>query len=252
MQINPIIIFDYLGHANKPQLDLATNLVADDRHFVKGGVLPDPKPGCWVPDDVRDGVRIMRDAGYDTYVVDIEDSRYETIAGRKAVSELLHLIRAHGMKVGTYGIGPVEGTQSYEAPLNHYRYPNNPQTWTTWQKDNKARQEMSEICDVLTPSLYERKGDLDDLDRWRYVAYGTIQELRRLHGNKPIIPFLSPNVAAKTANPELKADTLLEMIELCRQLGCSGVVLWLWPQHGQPLVWDANSELAKALKRLMP
>lgn len=88
--------------------------------------------------------------------------------------------------------------------------------------DDKYRSVVYYV-DFLSPSLYNYSGK--DFDRWKSAVQFEMSEAKRL-GNKPIIPFVTPEVWEANGTHFLSYEEMRERLETLKELGADGCIIW--------------------------
>ena len=121
---------------------------------------------------------------------------------------------APSLKVGYYGVVPV---RNYWDAIGG-KYSPKHREWQTWN-DNASS--ISDLEDILFPSLYTF---YEDQNGWRHYALEQIAEARRLAHGKPVYVFLWPQFHDR-ASDYLPVNYWRMELETARQYA-DGIVIW--------------------------
>jgi len=134
----------------------------------------------------------------------------------RSVEKYLFLVKSfkrenHVSSVGLYGVIPQTVFGIGRGFKNIYKGLNN------------RYMNLAELVDFFSPSLYNYSGN--DFNAWEAIARFEISEARRL-GNKPIIPYVTPEVWETGRTRFLSYEEMRERLELLKELGVDGCVVW--------------------------
>lgn len=122
--------------------------------------------------------------------------------------------------------------RNYWAPVKRYRgmrewnpevYREGVQSTAGWQQRNSANAaDLLGVVNIICPSLYDFYED--SAAQWRHYADANLDEARRIAQGRPVIPFVSPQIAG--ARETLPLGQISMQLEFCAAHGCDGAVIY--------------------------
>ena len=92
-----------------------------------------------------------------------------------------------------------------------------------FEKLNESYRSVVSHVDFFSPSLYNYSGD--DFSSWKKAAEFSISEARRL-GDKPILPYVTPEVKEKSGTRFLSYEEMRSRLGVLKKLGVDGCIIW--------------------------
>ena len=136
------------------------------------------------------------------------------------------------LKVGFYGLAPVDGLPITRQPADDAEWA----IWKeTWETVNSYVIPFVNHVDALYPSLYTL---YTDPAKWIAVAQRTISEAKRIGPGKPVRPFVWPQYHDVMRGPltgtYISYDYWMLQLTTIRDAGVDGIIFW----GGYKTQWD--------------
>ena len=231
-------IFDATGYKNKPNLERygirPASVIYTPQHYW-----PNRRHMERLPDRAVVEATVRRRVAVDKspplLIIDLE--HWPNVGSDAVVAETQRKYialaqwtknSAGGSAVGYYGVPPLR---------DYWRASKNPASseFRAWQAENDRFQELADVVDVLTPSLYTF---YDDVDGWKRYAAANIGEARRLAGGKPVYPFIWPQYHDSNrtlGGQQVPASVWFQQLQTLAKLA-DGVIIW-----SPPGWWDQSA-----------
>ena len=144
------------------------------------------------------------------------------------------------LKVGFYGLAPVDGLPITRQPADDTERA----LWKeTWETANSYVIPFVTHVDALYPSLYT--SDTDPA-KWIAIAQRTISEAKRIGPGKPVRPFIWPQyhdvMRPPLAGTYISYDYWMLQLTTIRDAGVDGIVFW----GGYKTQWDNTQDWWRA------
>ena len=130
-------------------------------------------------------------------------------------------------RLGYYRIVPVWA---------HWDMHKNERLRVGWQEENRQRQAIADLSDVLYPALYTYHSDPE---KWLATARLVLNKARRMAGDKPVIPFIWPHFHPSSdiggkGKLQIPREYWRIQLEFVRQ-HADGFILW---NDGRTRIWS--------------
>jgi hypothetical protein len=144
-------------------------------------------------------------------------------------------------KVGLYATVP-QNTYVYSPTISRY------------DKVNKAYAKVAAAVDYFSPSFYNYSGH--DTVEWNKAIRYNMQACKKYgYPDKPILPYLTPEVTEKGVTTMLTYDEMMGHLKTIYSLGASGCLIWTSSstkdEYGRRIYIDVNSGWLKAVRDFM-
>ncbi|MDE1160895.1 MAG: hypothetical protein PW792_02990 [Acidobacteriaceae bacterium] len=123
-----------------------------------------------------------------------------------------------------------------------------PDLATKYDHLNDDYRQVAALVDYFSPSLYNWDHALEDKD-WERAAAFAIHAARAYDPNKPVLPYVTPEVSRKGTTTFLTYEQMAFRMQTLKRLGADGCIVWTGTAHGRKDggIFDPQSGWAKAL-----
>lgn len=166
-------------------------------------------------------------------------SRWDTVKTPARMIEVISYFKKVNNRslVGLYATVP-QNTYAYSENISRY------------DKVNKAYAGVAAAVDYFSPSLYNYDADTVN---WNKTALYNMTACKRYnYPDKPILPYITPEVNRKGVKSMLTYDEMMSHLQTLYKLGAKGCLIWtssgMRDSSGQKVYIDVNSGWMKAVK----